>query len=338
MKIQIIFLITLVCFLTGCVGGSRFRQSGIELRQGFYYPTINYSSGLWDSGESFVSTNTEINHRPYDRFPIAYQNSESEEKILYEPTGEFTTYKSDFVNSEFPPAWFVNLVFFQYEQINVENIPPTLNSENSYKVLFERNTENGKLKNFALEPNQTRLSGFQKRFPKYNKIIESANKPSLSADVDLNSLGLIGIGQKIFVPIGKEHRLLEIGAKASFGITWGSSILNLCDPYFIYGEKIKVESFYSNIKYYRKGICENKIKISEEYLSRIDAVSSAQLGIYSYVGESWGFDILHLDLQIFGSNLASYLDSIPLIDYKSNELYFSVENYYLNLLSIIYKG
>lgn len=332
-----LLIITLI--LSGCVSkGTRYRKGGLELRQGYYYPVIKYNKDLLGGEKStvYVETNTEVNNKPYARFPINYESAEDGQYFIYNPTGEAATYRAEFFNEPFG-NFIVNFLTFSFENIKVDDIPPVL-SKTSYQTLIDKNTINNKTSTFSIKSNQTNIDQFLGDFPQYKHIIDSANEPSLSTDLDASSLGFIGWGGKTFFSLSRNHRFFETGARIYSSYTWGKSTLNICDPYLVYGEKLEVDALYSNIVDYRKGVCHNRTKLSEHNLTRLDAIGEFHFGVYGYVGETWGFDIFNISLGGFGGFLDPFLNWIPFIDYNVHGLDLTVRNVYLNLVSIKYKG
>jgi hypothetical protein len=218
--------------------------------------------------------------------------------------------------------WSFTSLYFDFNQTILEDVPPELAGD-SYSGLADDNSNKTE---FEINSNQTFISEFSNNFPEYKSIIDAANNPTLSADLELEINVTFGKNWGIFIPIGDRHRILPIGLGFGVGYSEGHYKINVCDPYIV---KTKFTEG-SNSKY-REGICKNKNTIISEEISNISFSFNTDATIYSYIGEKYEFNFYRVKHFITNNAFTESLSSV-----SSKKIYpVSIFRYY-EIASFIY--
>ncbi len=203
-------------------------------------------------------------------------------------------------------------------------MPPTLKGT-TYKNLISVNQSNNNSKNISITSAQTNIDEFTLRHPEYKSQIDALSEPSLSGDLNLWMFAF-GKSWGVFIPIRERHRLLSVGGGFGISYTEGQYAVNLCDPYIIEGEITKYGLLLG--QEVSKGICSNKSEIYAGRLNHFGFSLDARLGLYSYIGESFGFNIFRISNVI----------PIPVLAGVDNEkpLRTEIDSGYFEGVSIVY--
>ena len=273
-SIPVILLLLITLTIASCSHTPKPRGNAIGLRYGETTTSSTFSSDnitLTDqsgtpstSRRSVIGYESKVNSSSVERQPIAIQLEEASEGRL------FSQY------------------FFDIARITSYDIPPVLNGldNQTYGTLISANPSI-----FSIKKSQTFTDGFVINNPKYKKVIDNLSEPSLSADVDVTTTSF-GKLWGFYFSTSERHRWTTFGLGLGLSYTYGEYKVNACDPYTIKGTLQPVGLGPGS----REGVCLKKTNLYSKHLSNFGGGIAGLLKLYSYIGDTFEFNLMELDI------------------------------------------
>ncbi len=264
-----LFIFSLLSSYAESSAETKSRKLGIGIRGGLYYDKTSFGdeTKYIDRGTSqnepelFYEPDPLINPNISRRFPILFQFDENLIK-----------------------NWAYTKIILNFDIMEVEDVPPYLNNT-SYSDLIDSCPSSNHYGQCIVNSSNTFTDEFKSSYPKYSDQIESKSNPSLSADFSVSAI-FLGKLWGIFYPINDRHRIFQIGLGIGLGSYSGKYSINVCDPYVFDIIPTELNSFT-----YHDGNCEKKSELFSENISFVAPSTAFDFILYSYVGDSFEFNI-----------------------------------------------
>ncbi|MDG2198664.1 MAG: hypothetical protein P8O70_17665 [SAR324 cluster bacterium] len=310
--LPVILILLVALAIASCgTGFPKPRANAVGLRFGGALPSAEFTDQ--SVGRTVIETNNQVNFVPKVRQPLAFQFGE-------------------------PGAGhFFSVPYFDISRITAYDIPPSLNGldNQTYEDLSLDNPNT-----FTIKRSQTFTDRFVNNHPQYEDRINKLSEPSLSADIDVVSYSY---GQIFgFYFSGTRIRWFTTAVGLGISYSYGVYKVNVCDPYTVMGPSqsdfpVLSSSIVSRladdgeaaIADSREGVCLKKSNLFSKHLSNFGFGWTAVFKFYSYVGDTFEFNLLESD---FYGNIPTFLgggaDTILKPKYTTQ---------YINLMSLYYR-